>query len=234
MADERRIFPTETVLELLTGKKGGAELASYLVGRVLPDDAGMKAAAPFAAAWLARWYPRFMDMEIRDDADFNNLLAQAKARVGANISLSPISGKLKTLADQTLATLKDANESLLRQTDAAVALERRVRELEPLEKTMEALQKKNAELEDKLKAMKTEMGVLQRQVNAFQGKVPVDNEELLQTIKDAIRDGLKGATIGGAAATAIAEAEAPEAVEEEAADEFGFGKSKSADDEFGF
>lgn len=238
MADDRRIFPIETVLELVAGKKDAdtSGLASYLLGRTLPDSASAKAAAPFAAAWLARWYPKFAELEWKEGEDWNQFVLQGKTRLGDNLSLSPITGRLRTLGDQALDALKSAHESLMRQTDAAAKLEQRVRELEPLENSIKALQKKNDELEGKLKIMKTDMGALQRQVSGFQGKMAVDNDELMQTIKDAIKDGLKGLAIGGAAtagtAAALAEAETPIIEEEE--DEFGFGKSKSADDEFGF
>lgn len=240
MADERRIFPTETVLELVAGKKDAdtSELASFLLGRPLATPSSAKAAAPFATAWLARWHPKFMDLDWKDDGNWKQFVAQAKSRVGDNLSLVPLSGRLKTFADDVLNTLKDSHESLMRQTDAASKLEQKVKDLEPLADSVKKLQKKNDELEGKLKSMKTDMGQLQRQVNSYQGKVAIDNEELMQTIRDAIKDGLKGLAVSGGAtagtAAALAEAELPVMETEDSEDEFGFGKSKNADDEFGF
>lgn len=238
MADERRIFPTETVLELVAGKKDAdtSALAGYLLGRPLASPVSAMAAAPFAAAWLCRWYPKFSDLDWKEGEDWNQFVNQAKARLGDNISLSPISGSLKKFGDAVLDALKDSHESLMRQTDAAAKLEQRVRELEPLEKAFKTLQKKNDETEEKLKTMKSDMGSLQRQVNGYQGKLAIDNNELMQTIKDAIKDGLKGLSVSGAAtagtAAALAEAETQPLVDSE--DEFGFGSSKNSDDEFGF
>ena len=71
-------------------------------------------------------------------------------------------------------------------------------------------------------------------LNEFDGKAALDEGELVRTIKDAIKDGLKGLSFGGAAAAgaaeALAEAERPVAKEPEALsedDEWGF-KSKRA------
>ena len=82
------------------------------------------------------------------------------------------------------------------------------------------------------------MGGLRKQVAEFQGKVAVSHDDLMQTIKDAIKDGLKGMVVGGVAAgAAVAGADAAEAApaEENAVpDDFGFGASGSNSDGFGF
>ena len=81
------------------------------------------------------------------------------------------------------------------------------------------------------------MGGLRKQVAEFQGKVAVSHDDLMQTIKDAIKDGLKGMVVGGAAGAAVAGADAAEAApaEENAVpDDFGFGSSGSNSDGFGF
>lgn len=240
MADERRIFPTETVLELVTGKKGAdvRDVATYIIGRPMPDASSTQAAAPFASAWLARWYPKFMDMDWKDDGDWAAFLANAKARLGDNISITPMTGQLKTLANGVLDHIKEAKESLLRQTDAAVKLEQKVHELEPLEAALKALQKKNDELEGKLKTAKSDMATLQRKVNEFQGKMAVDNSELMQTIKSAIKDGLKGMAIASPASSvpgdqtsAPQEAAMAAPISEE--DEWDARPNKNDDDEWG-
>jgi len=239
MADTRKIFPTEQVMELVAGRQGANvnEIASHILGRPVTCAQCAKTAAPFATAWLARWYPRFMDMDWKEGENWNAFVRQAKTALGENISIASMSGHMKALADQTLDALMDARESLQRQTDAAARLEAKVRELEPLAGINKALQKKNDELECKLKAMKTEMGGLQRKVNEFQGKLAIDNDELMQTIKDAIKDGLKGLSVGVAAGGAAAVASGPDETapaEDAVPDDFGFGASGADSDGFGF
>lgn len=240
MADERRIFPTETVLALVLGKKGANvdEIAAFVTGRPLENGPQVQAIAPFAMAWLSRWQPKFMDIELNDESEWNNLVTRTKAALGDNISVMPMTGRLKTVMDEALDSMRETHENMLRQADAAAKLEQQVRDLQPLEAATRNLQKKNDELEAKLKGMKTDMGALQRKANEFEGKLPIDNDELLQTIRDAIRDGLKGLVVGGAAtagtAAALADAEPAPAEPEADEDEFGFGATKKAGDEFGF
>lgn len=202
MADERKIFPTASVLGVIAGKKDAPtrEVSSYILGKQVNNAASEKAVAPFAAAWLARWYPKFLELDWKAGTDWKAFVAQVENRLGANISLAPMTGQLKELAHQALDAIQDAHEGLLKQTEAAAQLEKQVRELEPLTKAMKALQKKNDELEEKLKSMKTEMGALQRKVMEFQGKLPIDNAELMATIKSAIKDGLKGMAVAAPAA----------------------------------
>lgn len=238
MADERKIFPTESVLGVIGGKKDAKtrEVSSYILGKPVSNTESEKAAAPFVAAWLARWYPKFLDLDWKAGADWKTFVAQVENKLGPNLSLAPITGRLKELAHQALDAIKDTHESLLKQTEAAAQLEQKVRELEPLAKAMKALQKKNDELEDKLKAMKTEMGGLQRKVMEFQGKLPIDNAELMSTIKSAIKDGLKGMAVAapaggetGAGESGAAAAKAPLTEE----DEWAAPKRADDDDEWG-
>lgn len=241
MADERRIFPTETVLELVLGKKGPKteEIVSFITGRPFENGPQARAVAPFAIAWLAGWEPKFMTLELEDESDWNKLVAGAKTSFGDNISITPISGRLKASMDEALDAIRETHESMLVQADAAAKLEQKVRDLEQAAAAAKNQQKKNNELETKLKSMKTDLGAMQRKVNEYEGKLAIDNDELMQTIKDAIKDGLKGLAVSGGAtagtAAALATAESAASPEPEAdEDEFGFGASKSADDEFGF
>lgn len=246
MADDRKVFPLETVLALVTGKKDAdvTELAGFITGHSVTCTACAATVAPFAAAWLARWYPKFMDCEWAEGQDWQAFVAKARKALGDNVSLTPMSGRVKALAGQALDALTEANAAVARQTDAVVRLEARVRELEPFEARAAAAQKQCDTLEDKLKAMKAEMGGLTRQVAEFQGKVAVNHDELMQTIKDAIKtgikDGLKGMAVGVAAAAgtagaadAGAEADLP-AEESSVPDDFGFGASGADSDGFGF
>ena len=240
MADERRIFPTETVLALALGKKGAKveEIASFVTGRPYENGPQAQAIAPFAIAWLARWQPKFMDIELDDESDWNNLVTRTKAALGDNISVMPMAGRLKAAMDEALDAMRETHEGMLRQADAAAKLEQQVRDLEALATEAKNQRKKNDELEARLKTMKTDMGALQRKANEYDGKLAIDNDELMQTIRDAIRDGLKGLAVSGAAATgagaATAETGAAPAEPEADEDEFGFGATKKVDDEFGF
>ena len=146
-------------------------------------------------------------------------------------------GRTKALTAQSLDYLADTYNSLAAQTTAVVKLEERVRELEPAEARAQALQKKVDELETKIKTMTSDMGGLRKQVAEFQGKVAVSHDDLMQTIKDAIKDGLKGMVVGGAAAGAAAagaDAEAAPVEENAVPDDFGFGSSGANSDGFGF
>ena len=73
MADDRKVFPLETVLALVTGKKdvNVQELAGFITGRSVTCAACAAAVGPFAAAWLARWYPKFMDMDWAEGQDWS-------------------------------------------------------------------------------------------------------------------------------------------------------------------
>ena len=237
---DRKVFPVESVLALVVGKEGVdiKDIAGYVVGRSIACDCCAKAVGPFAAAWLARWYPKFMDLTWSEDQSWEGFVTRGRGMLGDNVSLTPMDGRTKALASQTLDYLADTFASLSAQTAAVVKLEERVRELEPAEARAEALQKKCDELEAKIKTMNSDMGGLRKQVAEFQGKVAVSHDDLMQTIKDAIKDGLKGMVVGGVAAgAAVAGADAAEAApaEENAVpDEFGFGAAGSTSDGFGF
>lgn len=238
MADERKVFPVETVLELVVGRKNAdvREISSFILGKPIGDSVSVKALAPFAAAWLARWYPRFMDIEWKEDQSWESFVKQASANLGDHISITPMTGRLKALATEVQDELADASVSVSRQTDAAVKLEKKVRELEPMQGRAEAAQKKCDQLEETIRAMKTDLGVLQRKVAEFQGKMPVDHDELLASIKDAIKDGLKGVAIGTTVAGTVEAAASSEtaAAESSVPDDFGFGTSGPDADGFGF
>lgn len=237
----RKVFPVESVLALVVGKEGVdvKDLAGYIVGRSIACDCCAKAAGPFAAAWLARWYPKFATLEWSEDQDWDTFVKRGAKTLGDNISLTPMDGRTKTQAAQVLDYLADSYKSLATQTAACMELEKRVAELAPSEAHAEALQKKVDELEAKIKGLNADMGGLRRQVAEYQGKVAISHDDLMMTIKDAIKDGLKGMVVGGAAAgaagAAAAGAEEAAAVEENSVpDDFGFGSSGANSDGFGF
>ena len=241
MADsDRSIFPLETVLALVTGKEGVdvKGIAGYVTGRSIVCDCQAKAVAPFAAAWLARWYPKFTELVWSEDQSWDNFVALSADAMGDNVSITPMDGRTKALALQVLDAMAEAKKNEDTQTDIARKLDARVKELEPLEALSQELQKKVDSLEENIKAMKADMGGLRRQVGEYQGKVAIDHDELMQTIKSAIKDGMKGMVVaGGAAAGAAAGADAGEAAPAEEGgvpDDFGFGDSGANSDGFGF
>ena len=240
MAEDRKVFPVEQILELLAGKDNAdvKSLVCFLTGNSTTCPASAMAAAPFAAAWLARWYPKFMDMEYKEGESWDGFVRQVKHCIGDNISITPMAGQLKALAKTTMDIIADTQAELSRQTDAALAMEKEIKALKPLQGRLDAAQKKCDELEIQLKTMKSNLNALNRKNLEFEGKIAMDQDQLMQAIKDAIKDGLKGVTVGvagaaGAAAGAAGEAEAATVVEE-AADEFGFGSSGPDSDGFGF
>lgn len=237
MAVDRKIFPIENVLELVTCKNGAdvSEIASFITGKEAACSACAKAAAPIAASWLARWYPKFNDLDWKEDQNWESFVRQAKATIGDQISIAPMSGRSKKLVDDILNEISDTNASLMRQTDAAMKLEQKVRELEPLKTALDNSQKKIDQLETQIKKIKADMGALQRTNLQYQGKLAIDNDELMQTIKDAIKDGLKGVTVGtSAVSVASVDSETEEPAQSEPEADFGFGTSSANEDGFGF
>lgn len=242
MAEDRKVFPIEQVLELVTGKKGAdtSAITSFIIGRPDVCPVCSRAAAPFAFAWLARWYPRFSDMEWKEGQSWESFVNQVKNSLGDNISLIPMTGRLKDVALQTLDVIKDTQVSLTRQTEAVVKLEKEVAALKPFESIAATAQKKCDDLEERMKTMKKDMIALNRKAMEFEGKIAVDHETLIENIKEAIKDGLKGISIGSVVADTVQAAAGSEALHteqttnKEPEDEFGFGSSSSSDDEFGF
>lgn len=235
----RKVFPVESVLALVVGKEGidVKEIAGFIAGRTVACDTCAKAVGPFAAAWLARWYPKFADLTWVEGQSWDAFVNTGRSMLGDNVSLTCMDGLTKNLCDNVMAFLAETYDSMAAQTAAAAALEERVRALEPAEARAAALSKKVDELEAKIKTMNTDMGGLRRQVAEFQGKVAINHDELMMNIKDAIKDGLKGMVVGGAAAVGAAaagEEEAPAAEENAVPDDFGFGSSGSNSDGFGF
>lgn len=235
---ERKVFPVESVLALLVGKEDAdvKDIAGFIAGRSLPCDCCARAVGPFAAAWLVRWYPQFAGMDWSGDEAWDAFVARFRAVFGDQVSVTPMEGRTKALANKVLDTLAESRKSLADQTAAATALEARVKVLEPAEARAETLQKKVDELEGKIKTLNTDLGGLRRQVAEYQGKVAVNHDDLMQTIKDAIKDGLKGMVVGGAAAAgaAVADGGAEAAPAEEiGTDDFGFGSASNSDG-FGF
>lgn len=241
MAEDRKVFPVETVLELVTGKKGAdvEAIASFILGKTVDCETCAQAAGPFAAAWLARWYPKFADLQYKEGDNWHEFVTRAKSLLGDNVSLPPMTGCLRDMAQQVLQTIADTQASLARQTEAAMGLEKKVRELEPHRQNAIVAQKKCDELENKMKAMKSDMNAMARTAAEFQGKLAINHDELMDNIREAIKDGMRGFAIGAAteamgAQGAAQAVSAAEQEEKEAPSDFGFGSSGADSDGFGF
>lgn len=94
----RKMFPVETVLALAVAKKGAdvKDIAGYITGRSIVCDACAAAVAPFAAAWLAKLSPKFLDMNYKDGDNWGDFVNQGARLLGDTISLPPMDDCLKT------------------------------------------------------------------------------------------------------------------------------------------
>jgi hypothetical protein len=236
----RKVFPLESVLSLLTGKEDAAvaEIAGFLAGRSL-CCCSAALAAPMAAGWLASLYPAFINVQYDESQPWTNFVSGMKAQVGDNISVPPMTGRPQALVAKVLDAMAEKTETLKAQAAEISALQARVGELEPFQGKAEEQEKKIGQLEAKVKSQTADIGALRKEMIPFQGKVPVDQQELENIIKDAIIRNLKNFTGGVAAvgAAAVAGEAATEAAVEESGgvpDSFGFGASGSDNDGFGF
>ena len=238
---ERKIFPIESVLALVTSKKDSdlKEIAGYIVGQSIPCDVMAHAAGPFAAAWLSRLYPKFADLVWDEEKEgWSSFVVRCSRVLGDKVSLPPMAGNMQQACQAMLKSFADKHAEVLALQKEVASLSAQVESLKPLEGKLTAAQKRADQLDEQLKAQKKDMGALRRQTMEFQGKMAVDQEELLEAIKSAIKDNLKNIAV--AAAPAVAAAGAAGAAAGAAAataaaaggDEFGFGGGSG--DEFGF
>ena len=256
MADsERRVFPIETVLALAAGKKDCdlREIAGYILGESINCNCKALVAAPFAAAWIARLYPKFADLVWNEEKEtWSNFVVRGAQIFGDKVSLPAMAGGMKVTCQAVLKTLADKHDEVSALQREVAALTAQVETLKPLEAKLAAAQKKADQFEAQLKDQKKEMGALRRQTMEFQGKMALNEEELLDTIKNAIKENLKHISIAapaaaGAAAAAAGAAAAGAAAAAAGGDEFGFGggagfggeaaapaEEKAPADEFGF
>ncbi len=235
----RKVFPMETVLALVVGNDSVdvKELAGYLMGRSLECDFSSRAVAPLAAGWLASLYPKFVALTWDDTKSWENFVQENKSALGDTISLEPMSEKMKAFAGKTVDYIAEMDGIIKKQGGEISALEARVSELAPLENKTKELEKNCDQLDAKVKSMNTEMGALRRDMLPFQGKIAIDEAELLNVIKTTIKDNMKGIVVaaGGAAAGGAAVAEAVEEEQDSGpAADFGFCASGSDGDGFGF
>ena len=236
----RKVFPLESVLALLVGKEDAAvtEIAGYLTGRSL-CCCSVALAAPMAAGWLANLYPAFINLQYDESQPWSAFVSGMKAQVGDHVSVPPMTGKSQSMVAKVLNSMAEKADTLKAQAAEITSLQGRVEALEPFQGKAEEQEKKISQLEAKVKSQNADIGALRKEMAPFQGKVPVDQQELENIIKDAIVKNLKNFTAGAAAAGAPAGGESvAQAADEESSggvpDSFGFGASGSDGDGFGF
>ncbi|MCL2124300.1 MAG: hypothetical protein FWH34_09430, partial [Desulfovibrionaceae bacterium] len=193
----RKVFPLESVLALLTGKEDAAvaEIAGFLAGRSL-CCCSAALVAPMAAGWLANLYPAFINLKYDESLPWADFVSGMKAQVGDNVSVPPMAGQSQAMVAKVLDAMAEKAETLKVQAAEITALQARVEALEPFQGKAEEQEKKISQLEAKVKSQNADIGALRREMAPFQGKVPVDQQELETIIKDAIVKNLKNFTGG--------------------------------------
>jgi len=237
----RKVFPLESVLALLAGKEDAAviEIAGFLTGRSL-CCCSAALAAPMAAGWLANLYPAFVNLQYDESQPWTKFVSRMRSQVGDSVSVPPMSGQFQAMVARVLDAMAQKTEVQKAQAEEISVLQARVEELQPFQGKAEEQDKKISQLEAKVKSQTADIGALRREMAPFQGKMPVDQQELENIIKDAITRNLKNFTGGVAAAGAavVAGEAVAEAVAEESGggvpDSFGFGSSSPSSDGFGF
>ena len=125
----RKMFPVETVLALAVAKKGAdvKDIAGYITGRSIVCDACAAAVAPFAAAWLAKLSPKFLDMNYKDGDNWGDFVNQGARLLGDTISLPPMDDCLKNAVATVLDMMDDMHGTMVSQR-AEIAVARAVDE----------------------------------------------------------------------------------------------------------
>jgi chaperonin cofactor prefoldin len=238
--DARRVIKMETVLGLIAGKSGDdvSDLLRFLTQRDLSaQEEGI--VAPLAKAWICSQHPPFMEKPYDPTAIYEDWVQKETKRIGDNISVAPIAeGEMAGIA-AVLDMLAENKNTIAALNDEKAELEAKVAELQPFVKKSEDLEKKVGQLEGKIATLEKDNKELKSQTAEFQGKLPVAENELNDTIKDivtkALKDAVKSVPLGAAAGgEEVAEAVAEEDTSGGVPDDFGFGASGSDGGGFGF
>lgn len=242
--DARRVIKMETVLGLIAGKSGDdvSDLLGFLTQREL-NAQDETIVAPLAKAWICSQHPPFLENPYKANEIYDEWVQKEVNRLGDNISVEPIAEDELAGITSVLDLLHENKDTLAEQAETIKELEAAKAELEPFMKKAEDLEKKVEQLNATIEKNNTEISELKQQTAEFQGKLPVAEAELNDTIKDivskALKDAVKAVPAGAAVAAggeAVAEA-AEEAAEESGGgvpDDFGFGASGGDTDGFGF
>lgn len=237
---ERKIFPIESVVALINGKQDVdlKAIAGYIIGRSIPCDTMARSVAPFAAAWIVRLYPRMAEILWDEkDSTWAAFIDRCAHVLGDKVSLPPMGGSLKAACSDMIDTLVKEHDEVVCLKKEVEKLTAEVEALKPLEGRLKEAQTRADKLDDQLKTTKKDMSALRRKTIEFDGKIAVNEQDLQDLIKTAIKANLKSIKLAAPAAAAAgaagAGAAAAAAASAAGGDEFGFGPG-SGDDEFGF
>jgi len=239
--DARRVIKMETVLGLIAGKSGDdvSDLLGFLTQRELTAQ-DETIVAPLAKAWICSQHPPFLENPYKETEIYEEWVQKEIKRLGDNISVAPIPADEVAGINSVLDLIHENKKTIAEQTETIKALEAEKAELEPYVKKTADLEKKVEQLNSTIGKNNEEIAKLKEQTAEFQGKLPVAESELNDTIKDivtkALKDAVKAVPVGAAAGEAGEEA--AEAAAEDTSggvpDDFGFGASGGDSDGFGF
>ena len=246
--NDRRVFPMESALGVVTGKGGGEVLdfLGYAVQREICDCA-RPAVAPAVKGWLYSLNPDFFSIAVDEGMDYEAWVTQQKKKLGDHFSVEPMPAHevegINALLDSIESAETDAEDGKA-QAEAAQA---ELKALAPFKSKAADLEKKVAQLEEKNKALTEEVSKLKGELAGYAGKVAVNEKDLEQSVKDlvsrAVKDALASLPVaaagaGAAAASGDTAAAAPAGFDDGATvappDDFGFGSSGASGDGFGF
>lgn len=252
MSDEgRRVFPMETALGVVADKGGEdvLDFMGYTIGRSVCDDC-RPALGPMVKGWLYSQNPDFMKAGFDESLGYDIWLGEQKRKLGDNISITPMPerelGAVNALID-TVQAAKQLAEDKVAEAEAATAAkaaaDAEIKALTPFKKKAEDLEAKVAQLEEKNKALSSELSEAKEKLASFDGKVAIDEKEIEKSVKEIVTRAVGSiAAAGGVAAAGTAEGgEAAAAADSDSGsssggvpDDFGFGASGASDDGFGF
>lgn len=254
MSDEgRRVFPMETALSVVAGKGGDEVLdfMGYAVGRSVCDCC-RPALTPIVKGWLYALNPDFMKTDYSDSIGWEVWLDAQKKKFGDNVSITPMPAQELSAVNALIETLEQAKRTAEDKTaeaeaaqSAKEAADAEIAALTPFKKKAETLEKKVAELEEKVSGQLAEVAELKEKLASFDGKVAIDEKEIEKSVKDIVSRAVAGIAAAGGVAVGAATAEggaadAPAAFDDGSSsassvpDDFGFGASGSDTDGFGF
>lgn len=241
MSEDRRVIKMETVLGLIAGKSGDdvSDLLGFLAQRELTAQ-DETIVAPLAKAWICSQHPPFLENPYKEPEIYEEWVQKEIKRLGDNISVAPIPEDELAGITSVLDLLHENKKTIAEQAETIETLEAEKAEIEPFVKKAGDLEKKVEQLNGTIEKNNEEIAKLKEQTAEFQGKLPVAESELNDTIKDivtkALKDAVKAVPAGAAAGEAGAEVAEEAAAEESGGvpDDFGFGASGDDSDGFGF
>ncbi len=247
--DGRRVFPMETVLDVISGKTGPdvLDFLGFAVSRPVCDCC-RAAVAPVVKGWVYSLNPEFMKTDFDESVPYEMWMNGQKKRLGDSVSIPAMPQKESEGIGALLDSVQAAKTTSEEKIAAAEAAQAEVAALTPFKQKAEEFEKKAAQLEEKNKTLTEQVNGLKKELAGFAGKVAIDAADLEKSVKDmvakAVKDALANLPVGAAAAGGAASGDTVAASSEssdgtgdsqgEVPDTFGFGSSAPSDDGFGF